>query len=167
MNELKILVEKKKYGRERIKRQKTEDGGTTSTAEEVLENSSMKIKPDPDHLYNNGSSALSWLKRKSKNTEVDVRIVDDEVTIKLAQRKKINCLLVVSKVLDELQLDIQHVAGGLVGDNYSYLFNSKVSSLYDPIVTAYKKIALDFLLICNYAWFFFFLNEGFKSGIVQ
>lgn len=126
VNELKILVEKKKCGRERIKRQKTEDGGTTSTAEEVLENSPMKIKPDPDHLYNNGSSALSWLKRKSKNTEVDVRIVDDEVTIKLAQRKKINCLLVVSKVLDELQLDIQHVAGGLVGDNYSYLFNSKI-----------------------------------------
>ena len=84
------------------------------------------MNPDPDHSYTGPSLRSSWLQRKSKDTEVDVRIIDDEVTIKLAQRKKINCLLIVSKVLDELQLDIHHVAGGLVGDNYSFLFNSKV-----------------------------------------
>lgn len=128
VNELKILVEKKQCGRERIKRHKTDDGTSTTTAGEVLEDSCNKIKPDPDHSYSNGSSTLrsSWLQRKSQDTEVDVRIIDDEVTIKLAQRKRINCLLIVSKVLDELQLDIQHVAGGLAGDYYSFLFNSKV-----------------------------------------
>ncbi|KAG5538887.1 hypothetical protein RHGRI_019433 [Rhododendron griersonianum] len=135
VNELKILVEKKQCGRERIKRHKTDDGTSTTTAGEVLEDSCNKIKPDPDHSYSNGSSTLrsSWLQRKSQDTEVDVRIVDDEVTIKLAQRKRINCLLIVSKVLDELQLDIQHVAGGLAGDYYSFLFNSKIgegSSVY-------------------------------------
>ena len=31
--------------------------------------------------------------RKSKNTEVDVRIIDNEITIKLVQQKRINCLL--------------------------------------------------------------------------
>lgn len=129
VNELKILVEKKQCGRERIKRHKTDhDGTSTTTAGEVPEDSCTKIKPDPDHSYSNGSSTLrsSWLQRKSQDTEVDVRIVDDEVTIKLAQRKRVNCLLIVSKVLDELQLDIQHVAGGLAGDYYSFLFNSKV-----------------------------------------
>ncbi|KAI7979209.1 Transcription factor bHLH91 [Camellia lanceoleosa] len=67
-----------------------------------------------------------------QDTEVDIRIIGDEVTIKLGQRKKINCLLIVSKVLDELQR-YQHVSGGAFADNYSYLFNSKIcegSSVY-------------------------------------
>ncbi|KAL0410916.1 UNVERIFIED_CONTAM: Transcription factor [Sesamum latifolium] len=64
--------------------------------------------------------------KEIKNTEVDVRIIDDEVTVKLVQQKRINCLLFVSKVLDELQLDLHHVAGGLIGDYYSFLFNSKI-----------------------------------------
>ncbi|RYR61378.1 hypothetical protein Ahy_A04g018548 isoform B [Arachis hypogaea] len=69
----------------------------------------------------------------STNEEVDVRIVDDDVTIKLFQRKKINCLLSVAKFLDELQLELHHVAGGHVGKYYSFLFNSKIiegSSVY-------------------------------------
>ncbi|XP_057512211.1 transcription factor bHLH91-like [Actinidia eriantha] len=126
VNELKILVEKKRCGRDRSKRHKKEDG-TTGDLE------SVNTIPDPDQSYNGPSLRSSWLQRKSKDTEVDVRIIDDEVNIKLAQRKKINCLLIVSKVLDELQLDIHHVAGGLVGDNYSFLFNSKIcegSSVY-------------------------------------
>ncbi|XP_042013376.1 transcription factor bHLH91-like [Salvia splendens] len=64
----------------------------------------------------------SWLHRKSKNTEVDVRIVDDEITVKLVQQRRINCLLSASKVLDEMQLDLNHVAG----DYYTYHFNSKI-----------------------------------------
>ncbi|RVW29743.1 Transcription factor bHLH89 [Vitis vinifera] len=50
-----------------------------------------------------------------------------------AIEKKINCLLFVSKILDELQLDLHHVAGGHVGDYYSFLFNTKIyegSSVY-------------------------------------
>ncbi|PSS24553.1 Transcription factor bHLH91 like [Actinidia chinensis var. chinensis] len=127
VNELKILVEKKRCGKDRSKRHKTEEDGTTGDLENVNK------KPDPDQSYNGPSLRSSWLQRKSKDTEVDVRIIDDEVTIKLAQRKKINCLLIVSKVIDELQLDIHHVTGGLVGDNYSFLFNSKIcegSSVY-------------------------------------
>ncbi|XP_057756662.1 acyl-CoA hydrolase 2-like [Arachis stenosperma] len=69
--------------------------------------------------------------------KVDVRIVDDDVTIKLFQRKKINCLLSVAKFLDELQLELHHVAGGHVGKYYSFLFNSKIidgSSVYASVI---------------------------------
>lgn len=110
VNELKMLVERKRCSRDRIKRPKTENDD-----------------PDSDQAYYGMRN--SWLHRKFKDSDIDVRIVDDEVTIKIAfQQKKINCLLPVSKALDELQLDIQHVGGGLVGDNYSFLFNSKVDN---------------------------------------
>ncbi|KAL1328386.1 hypothetical protein HN51_038249 [Arachis hypogaea] len=120
VNELKLLVEKKRYGRERCKRQKAED--------DAAESCNIKPFSDPD-----GCIRTSWLQRKSKDSEVDVRIVDDDVTIKLFQRKKINCLLSVAKVLDELQLELHHVAGGHVGEYCSFLFNSKIiegSSVY-------------------------------------
>ncbi|KAK3040958.1 hypothetical protein RJ639_029068 [Escallonia herrerae] len=69
----------------------------------------------------------SDLDRKSDNTEVDVRIIDDEVSIKLVQQKRINSLLFVLKILHECKLDLHHVGGGLIGDHYSYLFNTKIS----------------------------------------
>lgn len=122
MNELQILVEKKRYSRERLRRHKTEDESVL----EVESKNMMKPHGDSDQAYNGNALRSSWLQRKSKNTEVDVRIIDDEVTIKLVQQKRINSLLFVSKVLDELQLDLQHVAGGLIGDFYSFLFNTKV-----------------------------------------
>ncbi|KAL3537191.1 hypothetical protein ACH5RR_000557 [Cinchona calisaya] len=118
VTELKILVEKKRCSRERLKRQKVQEDGTEGTT--------VKTEDDLDQPYNGSSLRSSWLHRKSKNTEVDVRIIDDEVTVKLVQQKRINCLLFVSKVLDELQLDLHHVAGGLIGDYYSFLFNSKI-----------------------------------------
>lgn len=121
VNELKLLVEKKRCGRERTKRHKTEaDDGAGD-----VESCNMKPLGDPEQSYNGSNLRSSWLQRKSKETEVDVRIIDDEVTIKLVQRKN-NCLLFVSKVLDELQLDLHHVAGGHIGDFYSFLFNTKV-----------------------------------------
>ncbi|XP_021759977.1 transcription factor bHLH91-like [Chenopodium quinoa] len=145
VGELKLLVEKKRMSKERLKRHKTEHqdtpaGGTTSTGGGDHNSNGVDgpaaVKPDPDEEFN-GSAAIqlrsSWIQRKCKDTEVDVRIVDDDVTIKLVQRKKINCLLFVSRTLDELQLDLRHVAGGHVGDYYSYLFNSKIcegSSVY-------------------------------------
>ncbi|KAL5795176.1 hypothetical protein ACOSP7_003770 [Xanthoceras sorbifolium] len=127
VNELKLLVEKKRCGRERSKRHKTEDDAAGD-----VESCNIKPLGDPDQSYT-GSLRSSWLQRKSKDTEVDVRIIDDEVTIKLIQRKKIDCLLFVSKVLDDLQLDLHHVAGGHIGDYYSFLFNTKIyegSSVY-------------------------------------
>ncbi|XP_054779342.1 transcription factor bHLH10-like [Prosopis cineraria] len=121
VNELKLLVEKKRFGMDRCKRHKGEDDAGES----------CNMKPYGDHPE--GCIRTSWLQRKSKDTEVDVRIIDDEVTIKLVQRKKISCLLFVSRVLDELQLDLHHVAGGHVGEYCSFLFNSKIcegSSVY-------------------------------------
>ncbi|KAI3739410.1 hypothetical protein L2E82_29814 [Cichorium intybus] len=135
VEELTILVERKRCNRGRMKKHKAEDDST-------LDVESINTRPngggdhDQQQAYNGNSTSTlrsSWLQRKSKNTEVDVRIIDDEVTIKLVQQKKINCLLFVSKVLDELQLDLHHVAGGLIGDFYSYLFNTKIcegSSVY-------------------------------------
>ena len=121
VEELKLLAEKKRNGRESKRRKTEEDGGV-----DVLENSNTKVEQDQS-TYNNGSLRSSWLQRKSKHTEVDVRLIEDEVTIKLVQRKKVNCLLSVSKVLDELELDLHHAAGVLIGDYYSFLFNTKVS----------------------------------------
>ncbi|XWS56813.1 hypothetical protein CRYUN_Cryun09bG0118000 [Craigia yunnanensis] len=128
VRELKLLVEKKRCGQDRSKRLKTEDAASAADAGDV------ECKPlgDPDQCCNT-SLRSSWLQRKSKDSEVDVRIIDDEVTIKLVQRKKINCLLLVSRLLDELQLDLHHVAGGNIGDYYSFLFNTKIyegSSVY-------------------------------------
>ncbi|KAK8485355.1 hypothetical protein V6N11_025393 [Hibiscus sabdariffa] len=128
VQELKILVEKKRCGQDRSKRLKTEDAASAADAGDV----DCKPLGDPDQCYNT-SLRSSWLQRKSKDSEVDVRIIDDEVTIKLVQRKKINCLLFVSRLLDELQLDLHHVAGGNIGDYYSFLFNTKIcegSSVY-------------------------------------
>ncbi|KAL8119421.1 transcription factor bHLH91-like [Apium graveolens] len=119
VNELKVMVEKKRYYRDRLRRHKIED-------ESGLEVESCKPNGEMGQAYNGPSLRSSWLQRKSKNIEVDVRIIDDEVTIKLVQQKRINSLLVVSKVLEELQLDLQHVAGGLIGDFYSFLLNSKI-----------------------------------------
>ncbi|XLU35315.1 hypothetical protein S245_071381, partial [Arachis hypogaea] len=104
---------------ERCKRQKAKD--------DAAESCNIKSFSNPDGCIR------TWLQRKSKDSEVDVRIVDDDVTIKLFQRKKINCLLSVAKFLDELQLELHHVAGGHVGKYYSFLFNSKIiegSSVY-------------------------------------
>ncbi|XP_019192633.1 PREDICTED: transcription factor bHLH91-like [Ipomoea nil] len=120
VGELKILVEKKRCSRERMKRHKTE--GCSS----MMDGGDLKSVEDVDQSYSGTTLRSSWLQRKSKNTEVDVRIIDDEVTVKLVQQKRINCLLFVSKALDELQLDLHHVAGGLIGDYYSFLFNSKI-----------------------------------------
>lgn len=87
-------------------------------------------EPDPEEVLN-GFTAMqlrsSWVHRKCKDIELDVRILDDEISIKIVQRKKINCLLSVSRILDEFGLDISHVVGALVGDYYTFLFNSKVT----------------------------------------
>ncbi|KAL9409432.1 hypothetical protein AB3S75_047763 [Citrus x aurantiifolia] len=118
INELKSLVERKRFARE-IR---------SNNERHNIEGCDHDMKPAPLVDPNNTASLRSsWLQRKSKDIEVDVRIVDDEVTVKILQRKKIhNCLLFLSKVFDEMQLDLQHVAGGHIGDYYSFLLNSKI-----------------------------------------
>ncbi|CAM8950940.1 unnamed protein product [Rhodiola kirilowii] len=115
INELKVLVEKKRCVKERIKRLKIDEASPDLKSSDVNANSEL-----------NEPLRSSWLQRKSKDIEVDVRIIDDELAVKLSQRKKFNCLLTVSKILEELQLDLQHVSGGQVGDFYSFLFNTKI-----------------------------------------
>nr|GEZ58651.1 polyketide cyclase SnoaL-like domain-containing protein [Tanacetum cinerariifolium] len=92
-------------------------------------------------VYNDNSSSTmrsSMVQRKSKHNEIDVHIIVNEVTIKLVKQKRINCLLLVSKVLDELQLDLHRIVHGVIGDFYSYLFNAKIcegSSIYATAIT--------------------------------
>ncbi|XP_028787967.1 transcription factor bHLH10 [Neltuma alba] len=135
VHNLTLLVNKKRSscGKERIKRQKVEEEEEEQEEEALGDLESCNLKPlsEPDHHQrllpiNRCIIKSAWLQKKSEDTEVDVRIVDDDVTIKLVQRKNANCLLYASKALDELELDLQHVAGGHIGDFCSFLFNSKI-----------------------------------------
>lgn len=69
----------------------------------------------------------TYIQRKSKETFVDVRIVEDEVNIKLTKRRRDGCLAAASRALDDLRLDLVHLSGGKIGDCHIYMFNTKVS----------------------------------------
>ncbi|KAL1202132.1 Transcription factor bHLH89 [Cardamine amara subsp. amara] len=150
IEEFKLLVEKK-----RIVKQKNREGDDVV----VDENFKAQSEVVEQCLINkkNNSLRCSWLKRKSKFTEVDVRIIDDEVTIKIVQKKKINCLLFVSRVIDQLQLDLHHVAGAQIGEHHSFLFNTKIgeeSSVYasaiaDRVMEVLEKQYMEALSTTN------------------
>ncbi|CAH1416205.1 unnamed protein product [Lactuca virosa] len=163
VEELKILVERKRCNRGRMKKHKTEDDSTLDV-ESIYTKSNGGGSAGAgagagDHAhdqqtYNGNSTSTmrsSWLQRKSKNTEIDVRIIDDEVTIKLVQQKRINCLFLVSKVLHELQLDLHHVAGGLIGDFYSYLFNTKICEGSSSLLATNTRFMVDHMGLCLFA----------------
>lgn len=120
VGELKMLVKKKKFQRERRKRLKMEDEMAPD-----MESSLMKPLADGEQSLD-GPMRSSWLLRKSNETVIDVRIIDDEVNIKLTQRRKVNCLLLVAEVLDELQMELLHATGGNIGDYSIFMFNTKV-----------------------------------------
>ncbi|CAF2286690.1 unnamed protein product [Brassica napus] len=139
VSELKYLVERKRCGG-RHKDNNEVDNSNNNNLDDLNivndeddeddddENMDKKTESDViDQCSSNNSLRCSWLQRKSKVTEVDVRIVDDEVTIKVIQKRKINCLLVVTKVLDHLHLDLHHVSGGQIGEHYSFLLNTKIN----------------------------------------
>lgn len=115
-------MEKKRCARERRKRVKVEDDAAT---ESTLINPFCVV--DREQPFN-GSFRSSWLIRKSKETVVDVRIIEDEINIKLTQWKKVNCMLLVAKILDELQLELLQLSGGNIGNHYIFMFNTKVSN---------------------------------------
>ncbi|CAH8282422.1 unnamed protein product [Eruca vesicaria subsp. sativa] len=134
VSELKYLVERKRCGGRNKNNNHEVDNNNNLDAINIDnddhddENMEKKKETDViDQCSSNNSLRCSWLKRKSKVTEVDVRIVDDEVTIKVVQKKKINCLLVVTKVLDQLHLGLHHVSGGQIGEHYSFLLNTKIN----------------------------------------
>lgn len=121
VKELKILVEQKRHSNSREKRIKLDHQAAADG-----ESSSMKpIRDDQDNQLN-GAIRSSWIQRKSKECHVDVRIVDDEVNIKLTEKKKDNSLFYAAKVLDEFQLDLIHAVGGIIGDHHIFMFNTKV-----------------------------------------
>lgn len=119
VNNLKVLVEEKRCRMARSKRFKMEDEPTIN-----MERASIKPLPL------DGSLRSSRLSRKSKEAIIDVQIVDNEINIKLAQRKKGNCFLLVASLLDELQLELLQVTGGSVRDNYIFMFNAKVIIIF-------------------------------------
>ncbi|KAF8670226.1 hypothetical protein HU200_050757 [Digitaria exilis] len=141
VKELKILVEQKRHSNSREKRKKLDHQAAADG-----ESSSMKpIRDDQDNQLN-GAIRSSWIQRKSKECHVDVRIVDDEVNIKLTEKKKDNSLFYAAKVLDEFQLDLIHAVGGIIGDHHIFMFNTKVpegSSVYACAVAKRLLEAVD------------------------
>lgn len=137
VHNLTLLVNKKRScGKERNKRDKAEEEEEGEGGEALGDLESCNLKPlnseESDHHQlhlpiNRCMNRNTCLQKKSEDTEVDVRIVEDSVTIKLVQRKNTDCLLYASKALGELELDLQHVAGGHIGEFCCFLFNSKVS----------------------------------------
>ncbi|XP_008793418.1 transcription factor EAT1-like [Phoenix dactylifera] len=136
VKELKILVAEKRHRREWGKKLIVGDG-----VDGDVESSSIKPFIDDGDRAFRGSLRSSWIQRKSRETFVDVRIIEDEVYIKLTQRKKMDCLVVVSQVLDELQLELLHLSGGNIGDSHIFIFNTKIhegSSVYASAIA--KKL---------------------------
>lgn len=90
----------------------------------VMQKGNDSFSPDGSQLRS------SWLQRTSQNgTHVDVRIVHDEVTIKVNQRRSKNCLLFgVIAVLQDLQLDLVQASGATIGEHDVFLFNTKVQA---------------------------------------
>ncbi|CAO2180187.1 unnamed protein product [Urochloa humidicola] len=68
----------------------------------------------------------TYIQRRSKDTSVDVRIVEDDVNIKLTKCRRDGCLAAASRALDDLHLDLVHLSGGKIGDCHIYMFNTKI-----------------------------------------
>ncbi|CAH9128005.1 unnamed protein product [Cuscuta epithymum] len=137
---LEAVIEQKRNIREKMQRQITSDGVDGKSEDDM----------DQPYNVNIGSSSMRssfWFQKKSKNAEVDVRVMAGEVTVKIVQEKGSNCLLPVSGVLDELHLDLHHIAGGIIGDHYKFLFNYKIfegttlyaSSIANKLIEAVEK----------------------------
>ncbi|CAL9064760.1 unnamed protein product [Musa banksii] len=141
VDELKILVEKKRRWRERARKTATGDQAAGD-----MESSSITPPMDDADRASKGVLRSSWLQRRSKDTFVDVRIVDDEANIKLTRRKMMNCMLIVAKVLDELHLELLHLSGGNVGYSHIFMINTKIhegSSVYASAIAKKLIEAMD------------------------
>ncbi|XP_066322372.1 transcription factor EAT1-like [Miscanthus floridulus] len=128
VKELKILLEKKRNGTDRRKILKLDD-----EAADDGESSSMQPVSDDQNNQMNGTIRSTWVQRRSKECDVDVRIVDDEINIKFTEKKRANSLLCAAKVLEEFRLELIHVVGGIIGDHHIFMFNTKIpkgSSVY-------------------------------------
>lgn len=135
VNELKLLVEKKRIQCSTSFNKDTGAGDMESSNVNVMPTSLLAV---PDGIHGNGGEQeglakgsrlrCSWLQRRSKEASVDVRIIEDEVNIKITKKKKaIGCLLPVSRALDELRLQVLNLSGGIIGECHVYMFNTQVT----------------------------------------
>lgn len=137
VQELQLLVQDKRRaagdssgGKRRRSMDGATDAYTGSFTPDNASNNSLLMQKGNDSFSPDGSQLrCSWLQRTSQNgTHVDVRIVHDEVTIKVNQRRSKNGLVFdVIAVLQELQLDLIQAHGATIGEHDVYLFNTKVS----------------------------------------
>ncbi|GJM86534.1 hypothetical protein PR202_ga02402 [Eleusine coracana subsp. coracana] len=128
VKDLKILVEKNRNSTDRRKMLKLDD-----EAADDGDSSSMQPVRDDQNNQMDGAIRSSWVQRRSKDCEVDVRMVDDEINIKFTEKKRANSLLCAAKIFEELHLELIHVVGGIIGDHHIFMFNAKIpkgSSLY-------------------------------------
>ena len=85
-------------------------------------------RPPPAAAQQRQPIRSTYIQRRSKDTSVDVRIVEEDVNIKLTKRRRDGCLAAASRALDDLRLDLVHLSGGKIGDCHIYMFNTKVNN---------------------------------------
>lgn len=134
VQELQLMLQEKRRAAgdaSSVKRRRSMDGGEDYTT--IVNSTTMGSSVTPDNhrssnVDDHGMPRCSWLQRTSQTgAHVDVRIVHDEVTIKVHQRRTKTCLLFfVLAVLQDLQLDLVHASGATIGEHDVFLFNSKV-----------------------------------------
>ncbi|CAL4964032.1 unnamed protein product [Urochloa decumbens] len=130
VEELTLLVEKK---RRRMELQgdvvDAAPAAVVPTAAGEAESSEGEVAPPPPAAamqQRQQPIRSTYIQRRSKDTSVDVRIVEDDVNIKLTKRRRDGCLAAASRALDDLRLDLVHLSGGKIGDCHIYMFNTKI-----------------------------------------
>ncbi|OEL24974.1 Transcription factor EAT1 [Dichanthelium oligosanthes] len=146
VKELKIIVEKRRNSHDRRKMLKLDD-----EAADDGESSSMQPGNDDQNNQINGAIRSSWVQRRSKECDVDVRIVDDEINIKFTEKKRANSLLCAAKVLEEFHLELIHVVGGIIGDHHIFMFNAKIPKCSSVYACAVAKKLLEAVEMKNQA----------------
>ncbi|KAJ7294811.1 hypothetical protein O6H91_15G051000 [Diphasiastrum complanatum] len=123
VQELQLLLQDKRCGSSK-KRLKVDDSPADM---ESTSQQSLQVRGQEAFVSDASQLRSSWLQRTSQQgTQVDVRIVDNEVNIKVTQRKRRNCLLNVMLILHELRLDILHANGASIGEHHIFMFNTKI-----------------------------------------
>ncbi|XP_024536074.1 transcription factor bHLH91-like [Selaginella moellendorffii] len=130
VQELQLLVEEKRRGsNKRCKASPDDPSATDVESTTVMQQpGGTRVSKETTFLGDGSQLRSSWLQRTSQmGTHIDVRIVDDEVNIKLTQRRRRNyVLLAVLKSLDELRLDLLHANGASIGEHHIFMFNTKI-----------------------------------------
>ncbi|TVU21320.1 hypothetical protein EJB05_30948 [Eragrostis curvula] len=128
VEELTLLVEKKRRRREL--QGDVVDAAPTAAAMAAAgaetESSEGEVMAPVPAAVQRQPIRSTYIQRKSKDTFVDVRIVEEEVNIKLTKRRRDGCLAAASRALDDLRLDLVHLSGGKIGDCHIYMFNTKI-----------------------------------------